>query len=61
MSEETIMKEGWRVRATAPGPNVRVGDEGEARKTGMHEFHLVYWLRQKATSFHRASDMERIK
>lgn len=55
------MKEGWRVRATAPGPNVRVGDEGEARKTGMHEFHLVYWLRQKATSFHRASDMERIK
>lgn len=54
------MKAGWRVRALADGPNVRKGDEGEARKTGMHDFHLIYWIRQKATSYFRATDLERI-
>jgi hypothetical protein len=58
--DATIIKEGWRVRALKAASNVNVGDIGEARKTGMHEYHLIYWVRQRATSFYRGKDLERV-
>jgi hypothetical protein len=63
VSEETMvaLREGWRVKALAPVSNVNVGDIGEVRKTGLSEYHLIYWVRQKATRYYRGLDLERIK
>lgn len=58
--DAVIMREGWRVRATVAVTNVNVGDVGEVRHSGMHEYHLVYWIRQKATRYYRGLDLERV-
>lgn len=60
-AEAVAMKEGWRVRATTDALNVVAGDLGEIRKTGLHEYHLVFWLRQKATSFYKGTHLERLR
>jgi hypothetical protein len=59
--EEIPMREGWPVRALAESSNVHVGDVGEIRRTALSAYHLVYWTRQKATSFVAATSLERIR
>lgn len=55
------LREGWRVKALVAVSNVNVGDIGEVRKTGLAEYHLIYWVRQKATRYYRGLDLERMK
>lgn len=55
------LKKGWRVRAKVAMSNVNVGDLGEVRKTGLAEWHLIYWIRQNATRYYPAKDLEILK
>jgi len=52
------LSKGQRVKAKVAVSNVNVGDIGEVRESGEHEHHLIYWVRQKATRYYRASDLE---
>jgi hypothetical protein len=63
MSEDTLvaLREGWRVRALVAVTNVNVGDIGEVRKSGLSEYHLIYWVRQRSTRYYRGLDLERVK
>lgn len=59
--EEIPMREGWRVKALKATVNgVAVGDRGEIRRTGIHEYHLVYWITRRCTSYYRGADLERL-
>jgi hypothetical protein len=58
---EIPMREGWIVKAKKATANgVSVGDRGEIRRTGIHEYHLVYWIQRRCTSYYRGEDLERL-
>lgn len=52
------LSKGQRIKAKIAVSNVNVDDIGEVRADGEHEFHLIYWLRQKARRYYKGSDME---
>lgn len=55
---EVHLNKEQRVKAKVAVSNVNEGDIGEARESGTHEYHLIYWVRQKSTRYYKSSNLE---